>query len=288
MTITKLQGGLGNQMFQYAVARSRCVDEKIYLDFSFLQKNNVSTEHFTKRDFELGVFGIQYKEFSDRERKICFGTSTKDKILRKLFYGRTETVHQIENEFVIIPAAQNIYFDGYFQSEKYFASIRNQLLTEFTFPELDGANIRILDQINSVQNSVSIHIRRGDYLKPEVLKYHGSLGENYYKAGLELLKAKFPNLYYFVFSDDISFAKTLFKDLENTYFVNINSGKDSWKDMFLMAQCRHHIIANSSFSWWGAWLSQKQGINIAPENWFNKEVANFDINNIVPSDWITI
>lgn len=288
MTITKLQGGLGNQMFQYAVARSRCTDKKIYLDFSFLQKNNVSTEHFTKRDFELGIFDIQYKEFSDKQRNICFGNSLKDKIARKLLYGQTATVTQIENEFIEIPDTQNIYFDGYFQSEKYFKSIRELLLKEFAFPALDEENNEIASQINSSENAVSIHIRRGDYLKPEVLKYHGCTDEDYYMKAVELLKEKHSELSFFIFSDDIGYAQQLFQNLENITFVDINFGKDSWKDMCLMSLCNHHIIANSSFSWWGAWLSQEKGSTIAPENWFNKDVANFDIKNIVPPHWITI
>lgn len=288
MTITKLQGGLGNQMFQYAAARSRCADKKIYLDFSFLQKNNVSTEHFTKRDFELGIFDIQYREFSDRQRNICFGNSLKDKIYRKLFYGQTTTVTQIENEFVEIPHTQNIYLDGYFQSEKYFSNSRELLLKEFRFPAIDAQNSEIASKINSSKNAVSVHIRRGDYLKPEVLKYHGAMDEEYYRNAVQLLKTKYSDLSYFIFSDDINYAKQLFQNLENVSFVDLNFGKDSWKDMYLMSICHHHIIANSSFSWWGAWLSQKEGTTVAPENWFNKDVANFDIKNIVPSGWVTI
>lgn len=288
MKITKLQGGLGNQMFQYAVAKSRSVGEKTYLDFSFLKRNNVSTEHFTKRDFELGIFNISFKEFSQKERDICFGRSFKNKLLRKLFYGYTQVVKQTENELVQIPDSKNIYFDGYFQSEKYFIQNRELLLQEFSFPLLDERNSETARKINSSENSVSIHIRRGDYLKPEVLKYHGCLEDDYCVKAISCLKSKYMNLSFFVFSDDMEYAERLFQNLENVNFINDNSGKDSWKDMALMSECRHHIIANSSFSWWGAWLSCKSGTTIAPQNWFNKDFANYEIDDFVPKSWIKI
>lgn len=288
MIITKLQGGLGNQMFQYAIARSLSSKDAVYLDLSFLKNNNTSSDHFTKRDFELGIFPVSYKVLSDKVRNIFFSKSLTNKTLRKFLYGNLTHIKQSENEIVNLPASANIYLDGYFQSEKYFAYIKEILLTDFTFPDLDAENEIVLKKINTVENAVSIHLRRGDYLKPEVQKYHGSLPSEYYLEGINFLDENFENCSFFVFSDDISYCKEIFKNIKNIEYIDHNHGKNSWKDMYLMTQCRHHIIANSSFSWWGAWLAQKEGKTIAPKNWFNKEVANFDIQDIIPQKWITI
>lgn len=288
MTVTKLQGGLGNQMFQYAIAKSRSISKKVFLDFSFLKTNNISTEHFTKREFELDIFNIAYRDFSQKQRNICFGKSLKNRLLRKLFYGYTKIIKQTENELISIPDVKNIYFDGYFQSEKYFKDIRSILIKEFTFPNLDAQNKYTSHKITSVKNSVSVHIRRGDYLKPEVLKYHGILPWEYYESAINFIKNKFDETHFFVFSDDLEFAKTLFNDSKEVSFVEGNMGKDSWKDMCLMSHCKHHIIANSSFSWWGAWLGDENGCTIAPKNWFNPKVANFNIDDFIPQNWFKI
>lgn len=133
-----------------------------------------------------------------------------------------------------------------------------------------------------------MHIRRGDYLKEEVKKYHGILEQKYYDSAIEHINEQYNNVHYFVFSDDENFAKEQYGHLENFTIVEGNT-KDAWKDMALMSFCKHHIIANSSFSWWGAWLSEsKESIKIAPKNWFNSEIANFEINNIIPTNWIKI
>lgn len=288
MIITKLKGGLGNQMFQYAIARSLSSKNTVYLDLSFLKNNNTSSVHFTKRDFELGIFPVSYKISLDKEREAFFSKSFKNRILRKFLYGNLTHITQSENEIVNIPPSKNIYLDGYFQSEKYFAHIRDILLADFTFPDLDAENKIVQKKINTTENTVSIHLRRGDYLKPDVQKYHGSLPSEYYLEAINFLEENFENCSFFVFSDDISYCKEIFKNIKNIEYIDHNHGNNSWKDMYLMTQCRHHIIANSSFSWWGAWLGQKDGKTIAPKNWFNKEVANFDIQDIIPQKWITI
>lgn len=231
---------------------------------------------------------MPYKTLSERDRNLFFGKSLKNKLLRKFLYGNLTHIRQSENEIVHIPEFKNIYLDGYFQSEKYFVHIREVLLAYFTFPNLDAENEIILKTINTAENAVSIHLRRGDYLKPEVQKYHGSLPSKYYLEAINFLNENFEHCRFFVFSDDITYCKEIFKNIKNIEYIDHNQGKNSWKDMYLMTQCRHHIIANSSFSWWGAWLGKKDGKTIAPKNWFNKEVANFNIQDIVPKNWITI
>ena len=285
MIITKLQGGLGNQMFQYAVALAYSNDEPV-LDIEFLQKNNTSTDTFTKRDFELTVFqNARFRVMSTSEKNRLFSLRKRYVLFRKLFGIHISKIQQKENELISIPAKGNIYLDGYFQSEKYFLDKRKLILQAFSFPPLSGNNKKIKDQITG-SNAVSIHIRRGDYLKEEVKKYHGVLPEDYYLKAIDRICQIVENPVFFIFSDDKDYAKKLFQNIGNYTVVEGNDGGDSWMDMALMSNCRHHIIANSSFSWWGAWLANQDGaVNIAPKNWFNPAVANFDINNFVPKNW---
>lgn len=287
MIITKLQGGLGNQMFQYAVAFS--CSERVYIDFSFLASQNTTNHHFTKRDFELTLFpNLKYKEFTGFHRNLFFSNSRTYRLLRKLFQIKLNLIKQQENELVLIKKNRLIYFDGYFQSEQYFSSKRKELLSVFKFPSLDKNNEAIRDKIIEHSNSVSLHIRRGDYLKEEIKKYHGILSAQYYDSAIEIISKKYSDAHFFVFSDDEGYAKKQYGHYKNFTIVEGNT-KEAWKDMALMSFCKHHIIANSSFSWWGAWLSEsKESIKIAPNNWFNSEIANFDIHNIVPKNWIKI
>ena len=287
MTITKLQGGLGNQMFQYAMAFS--CSERVYIDFSFLQKNNKTNDTFTKRDFELSLFpNLKYKEFTEFYRNILFSNQRRYYYFRKLFSIKPNVVKQKENELVEFKKNKFLYLDGYFQSEKYFIKNRKELLHIFEFPALDQENQALKEQILQHPNSVSLHIRRGDYLKDEIKKYHGTLEQEYYDKAIETIKEKYSNAHFFVFCDDENFAIEQYSGLENFTIVKGNS-ENAWKDMALMSYCKHHIIANSSFSWWGAWLSTyKDSINIAPKKWFNPELANFNIDDFVPSHWIKI
>lgn len=286
MTITKLQGGLGNQMFQYAIAFS--CNERVYIDFSFLQKNNKTNDTFTKRDFELLLFpNLKYKEFTEFHRNILFSNQRRYYYFRKLFSIKPNVVKQKENELVEFNKNRFLYLDGYFQSEKYFLKKKKELLHIFEFPALDQENQALKEQILQHPNSVSLHIRRGDYLKEEVKKYHGVLDQKYYDDAIELIKKKYANAHFYVFSDDEEFAELQYGHLDNFTIIKENS-KEAWKDMALMTYCKHHIIANSSFSWWGAWLSKRDGLKIAPKNWFNPEIVNFEIDIIIPSNWIKI
>lgn len=288
MIVIKLQGGLGNQMFQYAIGRSLITrTENVFIDLRFLNQFNLSTDNFTSRNYELGIFkNCKTRLFTNIQKKIFFDKRTRFKILRKLYFGKLLLVNQNENELVSIPTDfKNLYLDGFFQSEKYFLSIRNIIIKEFTFPILDNENIIIQNKILNDENSVGIHIRRGDYLKQHVLDYHGILPITYYIKAIEILKRQFRNLTFYFFSDDIDFVKESFNKIKEKVIVEGNSAQDSWKDMCLMKSCRHHIVANSSFSWWGAWLSERDGLNIAPSNWFNPKQAKFNINDFVPNNW---
>ena len=287
MKISKLQGGLGNQMFQYAVARAleKDANENVYLDLSFLKEHSVATETFTVRDFELGIFhDIRSEILDDRIRKSILSKKVFDKISRWIHKLRPVIVNQIENEFVVIPDASCVYLDGYFQSERYFQTIRSSLIADFKFPLLDGKNETKKNKMLE-ENSVSIHVRRGDYIKPEgVFNYHGTLSLEYYKKAVEILKREDVALTFYVFSDDPQYVIENMGFITDKEVIDWNKGNDSWKDMALMQACKYHVVANSSFSWWGAWLSSESGMTIAPSKWFNDSVK-YDIADFVPERW---
>ena len=160
------------------------------------------------------------------------------------------------------------------------------MLHEFSFPALDSSDLHQLQYIEAQSNAVSVHVRRSDYLKPYVLQHHGLLPLSYYKRAIEKIEEAVKDAHYFIFSDDAAWCKTNFTFLEGRHtFIHGNNGGNAWKDMCLMSHCRHHIVANSSFSWWGAWLSQKQGFNLAPYRWFNPDAVTFHIHDFIPATW---
>lgn len=287
MTITTLKGGLGNQMFQYAVAFAN--SNEVFIDFTFIDRQSASTSQFTKRDFELSLFpNLKYKILNKRFRYILLSEQRRFKYLRKLLGIRPNLIIQKDHEFITIRKSTFMYFDGYFQSEKYFLQKREQLLKVFKFPDLDIENKKIESKISECPNSVSLHIRRGDYLKENIKKHHGVLEMDYYNTAIDLLRRQYEGIHFFVFSDDEQFASQTFGNLTDLTVVKGNNNY-SWKDMALMSFCKHHIVANSSFSWWGAWLStHENNMNIAPKRWFNPEFADFDINDYIPDNWVKI
>jgi len=270
MILVKLQGGLGNQMFQYAAAKGLNHNAAIYIDLSFLRKHNQSTPAFTARSFELGIFP-NIKPIG---------------LLKRIFFFKPTTISDDNvTEFLNKGhiAHDNFYLDGYFQNEKYFINIREELLREFEFPKLTGTALTFAHQITDGHNNVSMHIRRGDYLKAEPLAFHGILPISYYQQAVAIIDEKVLNPHYFVFSDDPEWCEANLSFLENRATIVKNNSK-VWEDMYLMSICSHHIIANSSYSWWAAWLNKnKNKIIVTPKQWFVNQHTN-----IVPQGWIKV
>ena len=183
---------------------------------------------------------------------------------------------------------KSCYIIGYWQSEKYFKSINETILNDFQLNiQPDNYHINLANQINNC-NSVSVHVRRGDYLEDEKINsVHGILNNLYYYSSIELITTLVGEPHLFFFSDDIDWVKNNFYlQFPHTFIDKDFLNKDS-KDMWLMTQCKHNIIANSSFSWWGAWLNKNQDkIVIAPKNWFQNPKMNSD--NIVPENWVRL
>lgn len=270
MIVIEASGGLGNQMFQYALYKKlESMNKDVAIDTSFFRsKQNL-------RELEIGVFGVQYKSITDREAACIRGYGYRDTILDKISYKLKPKKYSIYRDKIEmfqpeILNMDNVYLSGYWQCEKYFSNIRNILLKEFSFPEQAGSrNVDLCKEIHN-RNSVSIHVRRSDYLEEQNLKVYGNIcTEKYYKNAVTYMKNHVKESHYYVFTDDIEWTKNFFKGDCYT-IVDQNHGKDSYIDMFLMSQCKHNIIANSSFSWWGSWLNENPDkIVVSPDRWFN-------------------
>jgi hypothetical protein len=287
MIIVKLQGGLGNQMFQYATARG-IKNEDIILDNYFLKNNTQASGTFTPRKYGLSAFKLlRAKIATDTFSKTLNG---KKGIYKYLKWGAFKFISYLKHEddsiFIDLSKIKtpNIYLDGYFQDENYFIHIREQILADFTFPAVSYENIAIEKEIRKSDNPVSIQIRRGDFLKPALLVFNGLLPIAYYKQAIKIIESKTSDQRYFIFSDDPEWCQSAFKFLGERAILASGNAVEEWEDMYLMSLCKHNIVANSSYSWWGAWLNNHPDkIVITPEKWF------YDIKtNIIPTRWIKL
>jgi hypothetical protein len=293
MIITRLNGGLGNQMFQYSLGRNlslKCHSD-LYFDISLLEKN---PPNITPRNYELNIFNIKaYIASSDLLKRVPF--LRKDAVclgIRKRFTGEPvfQYVKEKDPNFhdEILSLSDNVYLDGYWQSEKYFSEIVDIIRKEFSFVNPPSAiNQELLEKIVGC-NSVSVHIRRGDYVSnPKNMEIHGVLEIDYYMQALKLIRKNVKDLHVFVFSDDLSWVRNNLKTDFPLHFIGHNGAEKDYEDLRLMSNCKHHIIANSSFSWWGAWLCKNSDkIIYAPKKWF--KTPDFDARNLIPDSWFVI
>jgi hypothetical protein len=294
MIIVKLMGGLGNQMFQYAAAKALAERNGVPLkiDLSFLNDRS-EKENFTFREFELACFDIPIEiatkeELSVFKCKNRFFANVLDLIGISTPIVYFEKSLNYDKSFMQLP--KETLLIGYFQSEKYFIQIRHHILENFKWisPASD-INFSLINSIEST-NSVSIHIRRGDFVNNEVINsIHGSCDIDYYKRAISYINLYIENPTFFIFSDDISWAKKVFGMMSSVIFISHNVGKESFWDMRLMSYCKNNIIANSSFSWWGAWLNpNKTKIIIAPKIWYNSDNLELQTKTLIPSGWTRI
>jgi len=278
MLIVRLQGGLGNQMFQCAFAYMLSIKNKEHflLDTSLFRE--VST---TSRSFELDKFEsrLQTVDLSFLFNRLVY-------IKARGLQHCDELCFEFNSHHLTF---RNTIVTGYFQSEKYFKDFRGEILKLFSFnPKLlSNATLNVANKIKH-SNSVSIHIRRGDYISDSAtFNFHGCCTMDYYNKAANLISKSVPDCNFFVFSDDIEWAKKNIKLEGVMHFISHNTGKDSYQDMYLMSLCKHNILANSTFSWWAAWLNTyKNKIVITPKNWFRNEVIN--TKDLIPADWTKI
>lgn len=294
MVVIRLMGGLGNQMFQYAFGRmlSHSNDVHLQLDRSFLDHHEINMLH-TPRNFELDVFNIKATIADNKTvasfRSLIAGRKAGFYINFPFFFNKKILKeHSFRFDRKVILQKGNIYAEGYWQCEKYFEQIENDIRREFTFKTDPSPENRLIAEKIRQQPSVSMHIRRGDMAAlPSAHQFHGICIPEYYDAALNLLKEKVGSFNLFVFSDEPEYVRANFNLPEPFTIISHNTGKHSFEDMRLMSLCNHHIIANSSFSWWGAWLNPSKSKSVvAPRKWFAH--SEIDTSDIIPLSWIQI
>ncbi len=287
MKIVNINSGLGNQMFQFAFflsLKNKYINEEIKIDKSWFEAEEFHNGFELKKIFKIN---LNYSTDIENSTLSRSGYTLAGRIKRKFLpKKKTEIIESEEQQFHYCPDLygekdSDEYYRGYWQSYKYFESISEIIKSHLAFPPFsEDENIAICSFIERNQSqTVSIHIRRGDYLK------HKSLGGicslDYYRKAILKIEEKIKNPIYIIFSNDINWCKANFK-LVNVKFVDWNSGALSYRDMQLMSLCDNNIIANSSFSWWGAFLnSKKNKIVIAPKTW----TRECEAKDLIPHDW---
>lgn len=290
MIVMQVFGGLGNQMFQYATgsALASFYETELALDISFFTAHG----EYTPRNFGLDVFNIDARVATDAEiREHTYG-KLKEQFERftKPWYRR-KIAYEPYFHFTadIFKGTGDSYYKGHWQSPKYFARIENEIKKDFVLKKpLSAEGQIIVDKIKEFgDSSVSVHIRRGDYVSSKsVQDTIGVLPLSYYEKAQKHINSQIKNPHYFIFSDDIEWVKERMGLKDATYVSESRNLKD-YEEMYLMSLCAHNIIANSSFSWWGAWLnSNPNKIVIAPEKWFNDPAQN--TADLIPGDWVTV
>jgi hypothetical protein len=287
LLIIKLQGGLGNQMFQFAfgISLSKKLNAPLYFDLSFYEQDT----GLTPRQYELGIF-TPSANIADRGllKRILKPNLIQKFLVRNTVYKERNLLFARE-VFDVKPPA---YFDGFWQSEKYFTGVEQAVRNAFTFKiPLNPKSQKIATALAQIAGAVSVHVRRGDYVNSkETHDLHGICTTTYYQNAMDLMKQRVINPAFYFFSDDPEWVKReLLPVTDHATLIQHNPGTDSWQDIVLMSKCKHHIIANSSFSWWGAWLNpDPEKIVIAPTDWFNCKTAYFDATDMVPGGWIRV
>lgn len=285
MIIIKIEGGLGNQMFQYALGLSLSARHKVpfKIDYSYLKKENQSG-----RDFRLFGFNIDAPETTEKE--IAHFTNPLQKVLDKFRpeISRKKILEKVSGFNPEILERSEGYFVGHFNSPLYFSSCEEEVRKAFSLknplsPEGEKWNKEIL----ATPNSVSVHIRRGDYINiPKVANVHGAIPLSYYEKACDQILGKFPDAKFFISSDDINWAKENFPKKYSAVFISSPEIPD-YEEVILMSHCAHNITANSTFSFWSAWLNQNpQKIVITPKFWYRDK--NREVKDLIPQNWLKL
>ncbi len=293
MVIVTLSGGLGNQLFQYAVGKQLALKNGTELK---LYISNITRE--AGRVYKLGHFNIDADLATEEEVNGLIGHYYNDslfsKIYRKIdgYRPRHQRKYFIETSYYcfepdLMKINSDVLLEGFWQHQLYFANFPAAVKDAITLKPGEIANSRFLEAIHFDDQSVALHIRRGDYISdPGNLNFFGVLSAEYYYKAVRYIQAIIPGAQFYIFSDDLTWVKEHFKPEATMFFVEIEGGEKDYLEMYLMSQCRHNIIANSSFSWWAAFLNKNPGkIVIAPQTWVVDKVQNARVQIQLPS-WI--
>lgn len=289
MVIVRLIGGLGNQLFQYAMAR-----RVAYMNGVPLKIDATPFSSYKLHKYSLSPFNIS-ADFATPDEiagvKCSKGFTGMRQRVSALFHPYYQRPVVKERTFHFDPDIFNIsgnaYLQGYWQSEAYFREIEDLIRQEFTIkPKPEAVNMKTAEMIAN-SNAISLHVRRGDYVTDSKAKeVYCACSLEYYQEAIELIARQVKNPHFFIFSDDPVWAQAnICIQYETSYVTNNDAGRN-YEDMRLMSLCQHHIIANSSFSWWGAWLNPNpEKIVIAPKKWFSIDI---DTKDLLPQEWVKL
>ncbi len=289
MIVSKLVGGLGNQMFQYAAGRALSLRLGVPLYIDRRSFNN----GYKLRNYELEHFQIVAQDAPVGVLPTVSGDGFLSRVVRR-WLGSGINVFYREKSFAFDVGFEqlgaNTYIEGYWQSERYFFDVNEQIRKDFKLIESpSGENQVWLDKINNTL-SVSLHVRRGDYVSnPVANQVHGTCGLDYYVNAIAALSGQLQgDPEFFVFSDDPAWVREhLSFGPYRRHFIDHNGAQNGHEDLRLMTACKHNIIANSTFSWWGAWLNpHPRKIVIAPARWFRDETMNDA--DLIPEGWLRV
>jgi hypothetical protein len=285
MIITRIIGGLGNQLFQYAAgaALADSLGTSLKLDLS-------AYGHPGERNFDLQKLEIPFEAAKEEEI-----SPFQDFSMLKRAFVRLRPPHlrglykepHFQHDPHFLHAPDGTYLKGYWQSWKYVEPIASLLRKYYRVRTPYIEKVGALEKRMRGNISISVHIRRGDFTNPAAIDYNGVLPASYYNQALAMIREKFPKAEIFFFSDDINWVRSnLQTDLPHTFVSGVLSNT-SLEDFHLMQQCKHQVIANSSFSWWAAWLNPNQEKTIiAPRQWF--AAKRLDTRDLIPTNWIRI
>lgn len=295
--IIRILGGLGNQMFEYAMGRNLSIIHKrvLKLDLNFYKEQN---SKWAIRSYDLSHFKIQAEIATEPEIE-PFKKYLKQNLSSKILRRTSSYIPGMAKSYIFEPPEKNFtfnnnllrmklpavaYFDGFWQTEKYFLNIEDAIRKDFIFAdEPDEVNRQMLQQIDGL-DSVAIHIRHGDNAT-KVAAHHGVLPIRYYHRAIGEITNTVKNPHFYIFSDDPQWAKENLKISNQPAILVAHNGEEKHhEDMRLMSRCKHHIIGNSTFSWWGAWLGKKTGqLVYAPKRYHMK--ANIEPVDFYPITW---
>lgn len=338
MIILRLEGGLGNQMFEYAAARQLAEKHSspLKMDLSWfenqqlrkykLQCFNIHEEFATPQEVEviIGNYSIirwltskighrlklnQARVDLDMQREIAAIISRHDYSLTKWWAARAKhkvgAHHSVKELYQqgryirekyqhfnleLLNASNNVYLDGFWQSEKYFSDIKGILRQEFTLKFPPSALFNQISDAIASACSVSLHIRRGDMANdPAANRLHGTCSLDYYDRAIQHIAKHINQPHFFIFSDDPMWVKEHLNLSFPSTLVSYQSSLHDYEELHLMSRCHHHITANSSFSWWGAWLNPRPDkIVITPKKWFGDFADDHDTKDLIPDNWLRL
>lgn len=290
MVITRLSGGLGNQLFQYAAGRALSLARGVPLALDTAPLKTVAPG-LTPRQYALGELRINARLASATEIASLNSKSLWKRVVNRFAPVRFRSAYFEKSHAFdpnVLRLSGDVYIAGHWQSERYFSTASSQIREELKLQApLSAASNVLVTAIGAARHPVSIHVRRGDYVSNSAAaKHHGVLDVRYYQRAVREIMKSAPHATFFVFSDDPAWVReNLIVDADLT--IVHAEGRTDAEDMILMSLCRAHVISNSSFSWWGAWLSgHPQKKVIGPKDWFASE--SMDSSDIIPAGWMQI